>query len=78
MNKFDFDKNLNFFEKLLFDNLHILDNKFETIKLVTKLNYNFYKKNFFLSGLNLSFLGHYVSKETNIFKNLYYFILDYR
>ncbi len=72
LNKFDFDKNLNFFEKLLFDNLHILDNKFETIKLVTKLNYNFYKKNFILSGLNLSFLGHYVSKETNIFKNLYH------
>ena len=72
LNKFDFDKNLNFFEKLLFNNLDILDKKLETIKLVTKLNDDFYKKNFILSGLNLSFLGHYVSKETNIFKNLYH------
>ena len=72
LNKFDFDKNLNFFEKLLFNNLDILDKKIETIKLVTKLNDDFYKKNFILSGLNLSFLGHYVSKETNIFKNLYH------
>ena len=72
LDKFDFDKNLNNFERLLINYRTSLDIKFEIIKLVTKLNHDFYKKNFILSGLNLAFLGHYVSKETGIFKNLYH------
>lgn len=72
LEKFDFNKNLNFFESLLYKNLNLIDSKYDSIKLVTKLNHNFFKRNFILSGLNLAFLGHYVSKETKIFENLYH------
>ena len=72
LKKFDFDTNLNKFELLLFENLNLKKSYLQTIKLVTNLNNKFFNKNFILSGLNLAFLGHYVSKETKIVKNLYH------
>ena len=72
LGKFNYDKNLKYFETLLINHDNFIDVKFETIKLVTNLNHDFYKKNFILSGLNLAFLGHFVSKETKVFENLYH------
>ena len=67
--KFDYEKNL--------DNLHKLLNRykkdiFKKFILVSTVSPNLFKKNFILSGLNLAFLGHYVSKELNIYKNMYH------
>ena len=41
LEKFDFNKNLNFFQSLLYKNLNLIDSKYDSIKLVTKLNHNF-------------------------------------
>ena len=72
LNKFDFEKNLSLFKSLLVNTRNLIDVELDTIRLVTKLNHSFFKNNFILSGLNLAFLGHYVSKETKLFKNLYH------
>jgi hypothetical protein len=69
LEKFDYEKNL--------DNLHKLLNRykkdiFKKFILVSTVSPNLFKKNFILSGLNLAFLGHYVSKELNIYKNMYH------
>ena len=72
LKKFSYDENLKNFKTLLISNLTSSLDLFETIRLVTDLNYDFYKKNFILSGLNLAFLGHYVTKETKIINNLYH------
>ena len=71
LEKFDFEKNLSNFNSLLFTKIKTIKG-FETINLVTNVNYELFKKNFIMSGLNLAFLGHYVAKETRIIKNLYH------
>ena len=67
--KFDYKKNL--------DDLNDLLNKykkniFKKFILVSTVTPRLFKKNFILSGLNLSFLGHYVSQEIDIYKNMYH------
>ena len=71
LNKFDFKRNLDNFNSILLNNV-IVKETFNTIRLVKNINNDFFSKNFILSGLNLSFLGHYISKEVRIIKNLYH------
>tara|TARA_Y100000389_G_scaffold117202_1_gene114395 strand:+ start:3505 stop:5430 length:1926 start_codon:yes stop_codon:yes gene_type:complete len=70
LKEFDYKTNLENFRNIL--ELNRKKNNIKLIKLVKKLDENFFKKNFVLSGLNLSFLGHYIKKETKIFKDLYH------
>ena len=67
--KFDFQINLNYLNNLL---NKYKENIFKKFILVTTVTPNLFKKNFILSGLNLAFLGHYVSKELDIYKNMYH------
>ena len=67
--KFDFQTNLNYLNNLL---NRYKENIFKKFILVTTVTPNLFKKNFILSGLNLAFLGHYVSKELDIYKNMYH------
>ena len=67
--KFDFKKNLDYLYNLLNEHKEQIFKKFI---LVTTITPKLFKKNFILSGLNLAFLGHYVSKELDIYRNMYH------
>ena len=67
--KFDFKRNLDYLQNLLDKHKEQIFKKFI---LVTTISPKLFKKNFILSGLNLAFLGHYVSKELDIYKNMYH------
>ena len=71
LREFDYKSNLKNFKDILEKNLKQIEIN-QTIKLIKKIDINFFQKNFVLSGLNLSFLGHYIKKETKIFDNLYH------
>ena len=67
--KFDFKRNLDYLQNLLDKHK---EQTFKKFILVTTISPKLFKKNFILSGLNLAFLGHYVSKELDIYKNMYH------
>jgi len=68
----DFSKKRNF--KIIDDSLNNLMNMKNTteIKLVKNVNKIPYKKNFILSGLNLSFLGSFIARDIDITNNMYH------
>jgi len=67
--KFDYEKNLDSFYKILIKfNVEVLKN----INLVKNISEDLFKKNFVLSGLNLAFLSHYMANELVLHKDLYH------